>query len=39
MDLEDYINRSDVMTWFEDIIYMDYFTWFVHFPNFRLWNI
>ena len=28
MDIEDYINRSDVLVYFEDLMYMDYYFWF-----------
>ena len=41
MDIEEYINRSDVLTYFEDVMYSDYFTWFIHMPAFgwpNQWN-
>ena len=31
MSIEEYINRSDILVFFEDFMYMDYYTWFCHF--------
>lgn len=28
MDIEDFINRSDILVHFEDLMYSEYFYWF-----------